>query len=86
VFTTYIIYSETFSKYYVGHTKDIDDRIKRHNSSEGKFTKRGMPWEIKWTFESKTRSEALLLENKIKKRGIKRFLDVVIVRGVAQPG
>ena len=86
MFFTYILFSESINKYYVGHTEDLNDRLKRHNAGNGKFTKRGVPWELKWSFESSTRSEAIILEKKIKKRGSKRFLEDVIVRGVAQPG
>ena len=84
--TTTKINFENRPKYYVGHTQDLDDRLKRHNAGEGKFTKAGIPWELRWKLECKTRSEAIILENKIKKRGIKRFLDDLNVRGVAQPG
>ncbi len=86
MFFTYILFSFSLNKYYVGHTENIDDRFKRHNAGEGKFTKKGIPWELKWFYESNTRSKAIILENKIKKRGIKRFLQNVSVRGVAQPG
>ncbi len=39
-----------------------------------KTTKPGIPRVKAWTCEVDTRSEALLLEKKIKKRGIRRFL------------
>ncbi|MDP1677172.1 MAG: GIY-YIG nuclease family protein [Bacteroidota bacterium] len=86
MFFTYILFSDTLNKYYVGHTYDVQERLKRHNAGEGQFTKNGVPWELKYTFECKTRSEAMILENKIKKRGVKRFLQDITVRGVAQPG
>ena len=86
MFITYVIYSDQIKKHYVGHTIDFDNRLKEHNSGEGKFTKRGVPWKLIWMFESSTHSEAILLENKIKKRGIERFLADNNIRGVAQPG
>ena len=86
MYYTYILFSESINKYYVGNTEDLTDRLKRHNAGEGKFTKRGVPWNLKCSFKCNTRSEAIILENKIKKRGVKRFLQDMIVRGVAQPG
>ena len=86
MFVTYILFSKSINKYYVGHTEDLDERLRRHNAGDGKFTKRGIPWKVEWSFVNETKSNAILLENKIKKRGIKRFLHDIIVRGVAQPG
>ncbi len=71
----YILYSEKRSKYYVGQTADIDKRLKRHNLGIVRSTKTGIPWVLVLQMEVLTRSEAMLLERKIKKRGAKRFLD-----------
>ena len=71
----YILYSEKSSRYYVGHTADIDKRLKRHNSGVVPSTRGGIPWVLVLQLEVSTRSEAMILENKIKKRGAKRFLD-----------
>ena len=86
MFSTYILYSAKTQKYYVGQTEALSDRIQRHNDGESKSTKAGVPWELIWEFQHKTRGEAILLENKIKKRGAKRFLEDNTIRGVAQPG
>jgi putative endonuclease len=61
-------------KFYTGHTNDLQNRIIRHNSGYEKFTKIGAPWDLIWKMEFSTRSEAVLLESKIKNRGAKRFL------------
>ena len=75
MFYVYILFSETKSKYYVGQTADIDDRLNRHNSGYSLSTKSGIPWQLITSFTFNTRSEALLLEKKIKKRGTKRYLE-----------
>ncbi len=74
-FSVYIIYSKKLSKFYVGQTIELADRLKRHNDGRSKFTKRGIPWYLVHCFEVTSRSEAMQLERKIKKRGIKRFLE-----------
>ena len=71
----YILYSKTILKYYVGQTANIEKRLLRHNNGYVKSTKRGLPWALIHKIKVHSRSEALLLEGKIKKRGAKRYLD-----------
>ena len=70
----YILKSESLNKYYCGQTKDFEARIKRHNEGHEKYTKSGVPWILVHKIVVKNRSEAIVLERKIKKRGIRRFL------------
>ncbi len=77
----YILYSEKRSRYYVGQTTDIVKRLKRHNLGFVPSTKSGIPWKLVLQIEVLSRSEALVLERRIKKRGTKRFIDNL--RGVA---
>jgi len=78
-FWVYILRSETNGRYYCGHTSDITRRIQQHNNptySATRTTKRFTgPWKLFWSKELLSRSEAMLLEKKIKKRGIARFLE-----------
>ncbi len=71
----YILFSELTLKYYVGQTADINKRLKKHNQGYVRSTKGGVPWKIVLQIEVYTRSEALVLERKIKKRGAKRYID-----------
>ncbi len=75
MYIVYIIYSLTTSKYYTGQTINLEDRIRRHNSGLSKSTKSGIKWELKYKIELISRSEAMLLEIFIKKRGAKRYLE-----------
>jgi putative endonuclease len=70
----YIIKSEKTYKYYCGQTQNIQHRIDRHNKGLEPYTKNGVPWSLIIFFEVKNRSEAMILEKKIKKRGIQRYL------------
>jgi putative endonuclease len=72
---TYILFSESINKFYVGSCKDLKNRIERHGKDKSKFTGRTDDWQLVKYFEFQTKTEALKLELKIKKRGIKRFLD-----------
>lgn len=71
----YILQSSATGKYYVGQTKDIEERLKRHNEGRVKSTSHGLPWNLVHTIPVRNRSEALILESKIKKRGAKRYLN-----------
>ena len=74
-YSVYILYSEAISKFYIGSCQNLEVRLKQHNSGYSRFTKTGIPWRIVWSKEVLDRTEALQLENKIKKRGAKRFID-----------
>jgi putative endonuclease len=70
----YILFSQTRKRYYVGQTQNFEKRLKRHNKGLVLSTKGGKSWELVKRFEIESRSEAMKLEHKIKKRGIERFL------------
>lgn len=73
-FYVYIIFSNSLQKYYVGSTKDVTKRIAQHNSGKGNFTSKGVPWILVQSIAVESRSEAMGLEKRIKKRGIMRYL------------
>ena len=47
---------------YVGHTKDVEDRITRHNGKRERYTKRFAPFTLIYTEELATKSEAVKRE------------------------
>jgi putative endonuclease len=60
--------------YYAGSTSNVDKRVIQHNTGRGKFTSKGVPWVLVIKIECQSGSEAIQLELRIKKRGIKRYL------------
>jgi putative endonuclease len=50
----------------------------RHNSSQEKFTKSGVPWIIIWSTNKKSRSEAVILETKLKNLSRKRTIEFIL--------
>ncbi|MBU2492768.1 MAG: GIY-YIG nuclease family protein [Bacteroidetes bacterium] len=42
----YIIYSAKNDLYYIGHTKNLIDRLTRHNQNRSTFTKNKGPWKL----------------------------------------
>ncbi|WP_462245896.1 GIY-YIG nuclease family protein [Ekhidna sp.] len=66
IYFVYILYSSSLDKYYKGQTNDLNDRVRRHNDGYEKYTKSGVPWRLVWNVEKRTRSEAIILERKLK--------------------
>jgi len=45
-YTTYILYSKTVDKYYIGYTSDMDARLIRHNQKSKGFTGKAIAWKV----------------------------------------
>jgi len=74
---TYILYSSKFDRYYIGHTKDIHNRVQRHNNGTESATKPYLPWGLVWYTIKDSREQAMDLEKKLKnlsKDRIKAFI------------
>jgi putative endonuclease len=74
MYYVYILFSQSTSKFYVGQTQDLTNRLIEHNSGESKSTSGGRPWTLIWSTQLPSRCEAMKLEKKIKSRGASRFL------------
>jgi putative endonuclease len=76
----YILHSKTSSKFYVGETHDVQERILKHNQHEyaNAFSKIANDWTLAISFECNDRSEALFLERFIKKMKSKIFIEKII--------
>jgi putative endonuclease len=80
----YILYSKSCNKFYTGQTQNLDYRLAEYNLGETKSIKSCTPWSLVWKTELATRSEAMMLEKKIKSRGAQRFLSdigITVSRG-----
>ena len=76
----YILFSKSKTKYYVGETRDISQRLLRHNDHayNNSFTKIANDWEVIFTFECSNKIDALYLERFIKRMKSKIFLKKII--------
>lgn len=89
MFKMYVLYSKTKERFYIGQTKDLEDRITRHNGGRVKSTKFGAPWIIIHAEEYKTRKEAVQREQFLKSpEGWLTLKEIKenFFRNVAQPG
>ncbi len=63
----YILKSLKTEKHYIGETKDLCDRVKRHKENRSKSTKGKGPWELIIACKVESKVEAVRLERKLKK-------------------
>ncbi|WP_299901653.1 GIY-YIG nuclease family protein [uncultured Aquimarina sp.] len=78
MYTVYILFSSSNDKYYVGHTSNLEDRVKRHNQGRSKSTKTGIPWKVVYTENYQSKSEAYQREVKIKKQKSRKYIEQLI--------
>ena len=76
----YILYSRSIDKYYVGETDDVDRRRLLHNIGhfKGSYTSQSSDWEIVLKVECKDRSQALAIENAIKKWKSREYIENLV--------
>ena len=70
----YILKSEKTGGYYTGISSAPDSRLYFHNQGMNTSTRSGIPWLRVWLSDRLSKTEALSLEKRIKKRGAARFL------------
>jgi putative endonuclease len=81
MFTVYILFSDQLQKHYVGYTnKPVDQRVQEHLHNHQGFTSKAKDWKIIFQQQLVSKTDALLLERKIKKRGAKRYLNDIASR------
>jgi putative endonuclease len=66
MYFTYILYSKSRNRYYIGSCEDVNKRLVKHNTNHAGFTGRTGDWEIKWVEERPDKSAALKREKQIK--------------------
>jgi len=74
MYSTYVIRSLSIGTLYIGHTNDLQDRIRRHNSNRNKYTAGKGPWELIFHRGFTTRKEAIQLERKFKSFKNRKYL------------
>lgn len=75
-YRVYILYSKALKRYYTGYTSQkIEERLAYHLGNHSGFTSRAKDWKLVWTEDVIDKSDALILERKIKKRGAARFIN-----------
>ena len=74
----YILYSTTLDKFYVGHTQDLEDRLKKHNTHHKGFTGKANDWTVQYQEEFPTKTEAYAREREVKAWKSRRRIEELI--------
>lgn len=80
MFYTYILYSTSYDRYYVGHCEDLKKRLHRHNNKLVSSTKRFTPWIIVYYETSITRLDTSRRELAIKKMKSRIYIESLIAK------
>ncbi len=62
MFFAYILKSEKDNTYYYGSAKDLDIRLKNHNSGKVRYTKGHIPYKLHYFEKFESRSETMMRE------------------------
>jgi putative endonuclease len=74
----YIIQSKLLDKYYVGHTHDLEGRLRRHNSNHKGFTRRANDWTFVLTKSYPTKEAAYKREREVKNWKSRKLIEKLI--------
>jgi putative endonuclease len=77
-FITYIIYSPSLDKFYIGHTSNINERLIKHNSNHKGFTGGVNDWVIVYQEIFPTKEDAYHREREIKKWKSRKMIEKLI--------
>ena len=77
-FYVYIVQSEKDASYYVGSTRDINERIQRHNQGRSVYTKAKRPWKLVYSEPHPDRRSAVARENQIKRRKDRNYIETLV--------
>ncbi len=78
----YILQSEATGQYYVGHTNDLADRIRRHNEGRTAATRGRGPWRLVYQAEFATREAAVARERAIKSRKSRAYIETLCFKSL----
>ena len=74
----YILHSEILDKYYVGHTSDLESRLKKHLTNHNGFTGTVSDWRIVYYEKYDTKTAAYSRERYIKKQKSRKYIESLI--------
>jgi len=80
MYYTYILYSDSLDKYYVGYTSDINSRLDHHNRAASRYTKRGIPWKLMYYEVYSSKHDAIKREQEIKKMKSRKYIEQLITK------
>jgi len=75
MFTVYVLYSENYSKIYVGYTSNMEQRLLSHNILETKgYTLKYRPWKVIYSEVFSEKPEVMKREKQLKSAKGREFI------------
>ena len=74
IYYTYVIYSDSFQRFYKGHCQHLASRIRDHNSGKTKSIRPFIPFRLVYYEVFDTRKEAMIREKYFKTAAGRRYL------------
>lgn len=74
MYYVYVLYYSKYNRFYIGQTADISERLHQHNNQYDHATSPYVPWKLVLKLEKPNRSEAIILEKKLKNLNRERLL------------
>jgi putative endonuclease len=74
----YILQSERDGSYYIGHTSDLEDRLRRHNEGRSVYTRAKVPWRLIYHKIVDSKSEAVNREKEIKAKKGREYIEHLV--------
>ncbi|OGE94460.1 MAG: hypothetical protein A3B10_01515 [Candidatus Doudnabacteria bacterium RIFCSPLOWO2_01_FULL_44_21] len=65
MYYTYILKSMN-NKYYIGYTRDVNERLRLHNSGQVISTRSSLPWQLFYKEEFESERDAIIRERQLK--------------------
>jgi len=84
-FYLYILYSFQIDKYYIGHTHNLLERLRKHNSKHSGFTGITNDWQIVYKENFTSKNEAYARERQVKKWKNRQRIEKLISNGSEHP-
>ena len=80
MYTVYVLFSNSFSKIYIGYTNNLEQRVLSHNELAKKgWTMKFRPWTLVHTEQYETKKEAMAREKQLKSaKGRKWIWNIII--------
>ena len=80
LFFTYILVSEKSGRYYIGHTKDLKERLVYHNTGKVKSTRNKGSWKVAYFEKFDSKLQANQRELEIKKKKSRKYIEYLIYK------
>jgi len=77
-FALYILQSNASGRFYVGHTNNLSERIRRHNAGRTLANKGKGPYELVHVEYFPTRAQAVTRERQIKSRKSRSYIEQLV--------